>query len=207
MTTAAKGGRGEGQDSTSTGAGGAEVCCWGWPQCGELNGGGGHSQLQSSNPESSSGESAMCGAWVCVQPCFKEVTAVFFLRVTQGLLAEKTCFQAVCLSPSPAKQSRVESTCIYHTSHMAKEHCNHPACHTKQPRPKEPCTNLPSTGLAICGDLPQDSTPCKPAQWACHGNVPQRPVQSSLSRLGPWTCGQKTLDFPNNNGHTCTLSR
>ena len=86
MTTAAKG-RGEGQDSsTSTGAGGAGLL-QGWPQCGELNGGGGHSQLQSSNPESSSGESAMCGAlgFVCVHP---------FAGQSKGFLPKKTCFRA-----------------------------------------------------------------------------------------------------------------
>ena len=142
----------------------------------------------------------MCGAWACVQPCFKEVTAVF-LRVKQGLLAEKTCFQAVCLSPSPAKQSRVESSlhvCINHTSPRQKSIAT--ILPVKQNNRGQ--KNLPSTGLAICGDLPQDSTPCKPAQWQRATKACPKLLVSSW----PWACGQKTLDFSNNNGHTCTLS-
>ena len=164
------GGRGEGQDSTSTGAGGAEVCCWGWPQCGELNGGGGHSQLQSSNP-SHQAEKVQC---VVLGFAFNHVSRkslLFFLRVTK--LASRL---SVCLLRLP---NRVESTCIYHTSHGKR--ALQPSCQAR--------------GLAICGDLPQDSTPCKPAQWVCHGNVPQRPAQSSLSRLGHGLAGRKRWIF------------
>ena len=111
--------------------------------------------------------------------------------------------RASCRKKLASGLGRVYPVYLYITT--AKEHCNQPACHTTT-RPKEPCNQPAQHGI---GDLwrsaTQDSTPCIPAQWACHGNVPQRPAQSSLSLLAPRTCGpinpRKTLGFPNNNGH------
>ena len=128
-------------------------------------------------------------AWVCLRSSI--------CGSKQGLLAEKNLL--------PGWAESIQSI-IYHTSPRQKSIAtNLPACHTTT-RPKEPCNQPAQHGI---GDLwrsaTQDSTPCIPAQWACHGNVPQRPAQSSLSLLAPRTCGpinpRKTLGFPNNNGH------
>ena len=81
-----------------------------------------------------------------------------------------------CLSVSFACQtesSRVESTCMYQ-SHIttAKEHCNHPACQTKQPRPKEPAKH----GV---GDLWRSATGFNTVQTCtmatCHKGLPKAP--------------------------------
>lgn len=131
----------------------------------------------------------MCGAWVCVQPCFKEVTAVF-LRVKQGLLAEKTCFQArlsVCLLRLP---NRVESSRVYmYQSHIttAKEHCNHPACQTKQPRPKEPCNQPAKHGV---GDLWRSATGFNTVQTCTMGLPWQRATKACPKLLvSSWPMG------------------
>ena len=98
-----------------------------------------------------------------------------------------------CLSVSFACQtesSRVESTCINHTS----------------PRQKSIATILPSTGV---GDLWRSATGFNTVQTCTMGLPWQRATKACPKLLvssWPWACGQKTLDFSNNNGHTCTLS-
>ena len=122
----------------------------------------------------------MCGAWVCVQPCFKEVTAVF-LRVKQGLLAEKTCFQAVCLSPSPAKQSRVESSLHVSITHHHGKRALQPSClsnkTTEAKRALQPtCQARGWRSVAICHRIQHRANLHNgPAMATCHKGLPKAP--------------------------------
>ena len=103
---------------------------------------------------------------------------LYFCGSSKGFLPKKLASRlSVCLLRLP---NRVESSRVYmYQSHIttAKEHCNHPACQTKQPRPKEPtCQARGWRSVAICHRIQHRANLHNgPAMATCHKGLPKAP--------------------------------